>query len=91
MTSTSRKVMFEIYRDAGEGRFRVIFYTELDEHQRDEAIARALAGDPVVDGFLREQAMPVARPVMDDVLARLNAGEHVAASEILQLLACHLA
>ena len=40
---TSNKVMFEIYREAGYGRkYRVVYFTELNEHNKEAEINRAL-------------------------------------------------
>jgi hypothetical protein len=71
---TSEKIMFEIYRDAGEPpSYRVVYFTELDEHRRDVEIARAMAGDHVFDGFLPEDN-PQAKARVDDVIDQLNRG-----------------
>lgn len=86
------QVMFEIYRAPGAtARYRVIYYTELHEDQRDEAIAQALAGQPVVDGFILEQSMPAARATVETILVRLNGGEALGSVEILTELANYLA
>lgn len=47
------KIMFEIYRDAREGIYPVVYYTELDDHTKDLEIGRAAAGEPLFDGFLQ--------------------------------------
>jgi hypothetical protein len=74
----NEKVMFEIYREgAYDRRFRVVYFTELDEHNKDEEIARAVAGDHVYDGFLREKTLSEAKDVIKVLLDRLNRGETV--------------
>ena len=82
------KVMFEIYREAGYDRhYRVVYFTELDEHNKDAEIARATAGEHYYDGFLRADSLPEAKRVIGHVLERLNRGEAVAPPEIEQGLA----
>jgi hypothetical protein len=82
------KLMFEIYRETGyDRRYRVVFFTELDEHNKDEEIARALAGDHFYDGFVRESALPEAKRVITHLLDRLNMGEAVDPAEVDQALA----
>jgi hypothetical protein len=70
------KVMFEIYREAAyDRRYRVVFFTELDEHNKDEEIARAVAGEHLYDGFIRDKALIEAKHVINELLDRLNRGE----------------
>ena len=71
---THSKVMFEIYRESGyDRRYRVVYFTELDEHNKDQEIARATAGEHFYDGFLREQSLPEAKKAIGQVLERLLA------------------
>jgi len=84
--------MFEIYREAGyDRRFRVVYFTELDEHTKDVEIARATAGEHYYDGFLRSASAPEAKRVMTRLLERLNAGEALEVKEIERALAEYLA
>jgi hypothetical protein len=86
------KVMFEIYREAGYGqRYRVVYFTELDEHTKDAEIARATAGEHFYDGFLRAGSIAEAKRAVTGLLERLNAGEAVAAAEVEQALVEYLA
>jgi hypothetical protein len=74
----SARIMFEIYRESGyNGRFRVVYFTELNEHNRETEINRAMAGDHVFDGFIPEQGKEPARQAIDRLLERMNAGEPV--------------
>ncbi len=85
---THQKVMFEIYREAAYDRlYRVVYFTELDEHNRDEAIARATAGEHFYDGFLWEDALPEAKHVLGRLLERLNRGEALGPDEVSHALA----
>src|SRR5438128_1948663 len=50
----SDKVMFEIYREPEFGRrYRVVYFTELDEHNKEKEINDAMRGEHVFDGYLR--------------------------------------
>lgn len=81
------KVMFEIYREAGYDRlYRVVFFTELDEHNKDAEIARAVAGEHYYDGFLRVDRLPDAKRMIDGLLAQLNRGEALGADEVERAL-----
>jgi hypothetical protein len=82
------KVMFEIYREAGyDQRYRVVFFTELDEHNKDVEIARAVAGEHCYDGFLRAETVKEAKQVIHRLIERLNRGEVVDANEMDRELA----
>jgi hypothetical protein len=82
------KVMFEIYREAGyDRRYRVVYFTELDEHNKEAEIARATAGEHYYDGFLRTNTLGEAKRVIAALLERLNTGETVAVEEVERQLA----
>ena len=39
------KIMFEVYREGGyDRRYRVVYFTELNDHNRDTELNRCLAG-----------------------------------------------
>jgi len=49
----SDKVMFEVYREGRYNRtYRVVYFTELGDHNREQEFNGALAGDHFLDGFL---------------------------------------
>jgi hypothetical protein len=86
------KVMFEIYRESGyDRRYRVVFFTELDEHNKHEEITRATAGEHYYDGFLRETALAEAKRAIAGLLERCNRGDVPEPGEVGQLLAEYLA
>lgn len=86
------KVMFEIYREGGyDRRFRVIYFTELNEHNRDHELNRCLAGESFYSGYLREDARKEARPAIASILGRLNDGEEMRPDEVEGELQAHLA
>jgi len=85
--SDEKRVMFEIYRDAEEtGKFRVVYFTELGEHERELEIGAAFRGDHVFDGFILTRERFQAKKIIDDILDRLNCGEQVGQTEIVRQL-----
>ena len=88
----SDRIMFEIYREAGYGRkCRVVYFTELDDHNKETEITRAMAGEHVYDGFIKTYEADRAKGVIADILDRLNGGEAVSESEGDELLASYSA
>ena len=78
----SDRIMYEIYQEEGYGRrFRVVYFTELSERDRDIEIGRALAGRHVHDGFISGGMRDEAGMVIDALLDKLNAGEEVGGDE----------
>ena len=76
----SDKVMFEIYRFGG--RYRVVYFTELDDHNRETEINDAMRGEHIFDGYLRNYTKQEAKRIVAMLLERLNAGEAVSQAEI---------
>lgn len=86
------KVMFEIYRESAyDRRYRVVFFTELDEHNKDEEIARAIAGEHLYDGFIREKALGEAKHAINELLEKLNRGEAMSQQALEEALAVYQA
>jgi hypothetical protein len=83
----SEKVMFQIYRESAfNRRFRVVYFTELDEHNKESEINDAMRGDHVFDGFLRNYTKEEAKRVVAEILTRLNNGETISPAEIASQL-----
>jgi hypothetical protein len=79
----SEKVMFEIYREASYNRrYKVVYFTELNEHNKESEINRAMAGDHFLDGFLNGARKDDAKAIIDRALMRLNEGEQVRPDEL---------
>lgn len=79
--------MFQIYREpAFNRRYRVVYFTELDDHNRESEINDALRGEHVFDGYLRNYTKEEAKRVVLEILTRLNNGEVIAPPEIEGLL-----
>ncbi len=84
--------MFEIYREANySGRYKVVYFTELGEHDKETEIQDAMRGEHVYDGFLLHRERNQAKQVVDEILDRLNRGENVDQSTIEQNLQQYLA
>ncbi len=92
MAFESDKTMFEIYRDVKYGtRFRVVYFTELQDHNKEAEINRAMAGEHFVDGFIRDYHKDDAKGVIDALLSRMNEGEPIPPQQFLATLGEHLA
>lgn len=87
MTFESDKIMFEIYRDTHYNRkYCVVYYTELNEHNKHSEINRAMAGSSYYGGFIKDYRKDEAKLIIEDILRRLNGGAEVAHEEIKELL-----
>jgi hypothetical protein len=92
MAMESDKVMFEIYREAAyTGKYRVVYYTELNENNKEWEINRALAGEHFYDGFIKNYRKDEAKDIIDSILKRLNDGERLAPADIESALSDHIA
>jgi hypothetical protein len=84
--------MFEVYREASYNRrYRVVYFTELNDNNKEAEINRAIAGDHFFDGFLDDKGKDEAKLIIERTLERLNQGEQVTPQELEQDLAGHLA
>ena len=84
--------MFEVYREtAYSGQYRVVYFTELHDHNKETEISRAMAGEHYVDGFLRNYTKEEAKLVIDEMLERLNRGEQISPQRFLSQLNDYLA
>ncbi len=88
----SDKVMFEIYREAAyTGKYRVVYYTELNENNKEWEINRALSGEHFYDGFIKNYRKDEAKDIVDSILKRLNDGEKLTPNDIEAALSEHIA
>jgi hypothetical protein len=79
----SEKIMFEIYKETTyQGRYKVVYFTELQDHNREFEISRAIAGEHFFDGFIRGLRKEEAKDAIAGILQRLNAGEAVDQAEV---------
>jgi len=92
MLFESDKVMFEIYRETEyTGKYRVVYFTELQDHNKETEINHALAGEHFFDGFIKNFGKDEAKEIIANILGRLNEGEPVAPEEIERALGEHMA
>ncbi len=86
------KVMFEIYRETEyTGKYRVCYFTELQDHNKESEINHALAGEHFFDGFIKNFKKDEAKEIIASILGRLNNGEQVDAREVERALGDHMA
>jgi len=86
------KTMFEVYREtAYSGEYRVVYYTELQDHNKESEINRAAAGTHFVDGFIRNFGKDEAKAVIEQLLTRLNEGDEMKPESFLAALGQHIA
>lgn len=70
------KIMFEIYRETQyTGKYRVVYFTELGDHNKEWEINRALGGEHFYDGFIKNWRKDQAKAIIDSFIQRLNDGE----------------
>jgi hypothetical protein len=92
MLFESDKVMFEIYRETEySGKYRVVYFTELQDHNKETEINHALAGDHFFDGFIKNFRTDEAKQIIDGILSRLNSGERIDPQEVERALGEHMA
>lgn len=90
--AVSDRTMFEIYREAGYGRqYRVVYFTDLDEHNKEAEINRAAAGEHLFDGFLSDRRKEEGKQRVAEIIRRLNDGEDLTAAAIESNLKDYLA
>ena len=91
MAFESDKVMFEIYRETEySGKYRVVYFTELQDHNKETEINHALAGEHFYDGFLKSYRKDEAKQIIEGLLERLNNGEKLDAKTVESALAEHI-
>jgi hypothetical protein len=90
MAFESDKVMFEIYREIEySGKYRVVYFTELQDHNKETEINHALNGEHFYDGFIKSYRKEEAKEIIAACLARLNNGEKVAPDDVETALGDH--
>ena len=92
MLFESDKVMFEIYRETEyTGKFRVVYFTELQDHNKETEINHAMAGEHFFDGFIKNFGKDEAKEIINGILRRLNEGETVNPQDVEHALGEHMA
>jgi len=84
--------MFEIYRETEySGRYHVVYFTELQDHNKETEINHALNGEHFYDGFIKNYRKDEAKEIIESCLARLNSGEKLPPEEVERALGDHIA
>ncbi len=79
----SDKIMFEIYKDKlYNQKYRVVYYTELNENNKHIEINRATAGTSHFDGFIKDFKKDEAKKIIEDIVRELNEGSIIEKEEI---------
>lgn len=87
----SDKLMFEVYRESTySGKYRVVYYTELNEHNKEWEINRAMAGEHFYDGFIRNYRKEEAKDLIEGLLKRMNDGEQLTPAQFEQAIAAYI-
>ena len=74
--SFNDKIMFEIYKaNDYTDEYRVVYFSELDDHNRDKEIDNAMKGNHFFDGFILTLKKERAMKQIEDILEKLNDGE----------------
>jgi hypothetical protein len=83
MPFESDKTMFEIYKETTyQGKYKVVYFTELGDVTREFEISRAMAGEHYYDGFIKNYQKEKAKQIINRILERLNDGEEVTPTDI---------
>ncbi|MBZ5542219.1 MAG: hypothetical protein LAO07_00890 [Acidobacteriia bacterium] len=83
MPFESDKIMFEIYKESTyTGQYRVVYFTELQDHNKEFEISRAMAGEHFYDGFIRQYRKDQAKETISKFLERLNGGERLTSADL---------
>jgi len=67
-----------------------VYFTELNEHNKEYEINRAMSGEHFYDGFIRNFRKAEAKEIIDSLLKRMNDGEKLTSADIETALAKHL-
>jgi hypothetical protein len=92
MPFESEKTMFEVYKESTySSKYCVVYFTELQDHNKETEINRAMAGEHFLDGFIKDRTKEDAKEIIDSLLKRMNSGESLRPEEFLSALGDHLA
>ena len=78
MAFESDKTMFEIYREKEfNKKFKVVYYTELTEHNKEAEINHALNGETIFDGFIKDTTKERGKILIKEIVDEMNSAEKV--------------
>lgn len=91
MSFESQKVLFQIYREKSfNRRHRVVYFTELGDGNKETEINRALAGDAVFEGFIKDYRKDEAKGIIERYVEELNGGASFDAEKFQKDLAQYM-
>lgn len=91
MLMEADKIMFEIYREETyTGKYRVVYFTELNDQNKEYEINRALSGEHFYDGFIKNYRKDEAKDIIDGLLRRMNDGEKLTPRDVESALGSHI-
>jgi len=91
MSFESQKILFQIYREGSfNRRYRVVYFTELGDGNKETEINRALAGETVFDGFIKDFKKDEAKAIIERYLQDLNNGAAFDADRFQQDLRAYI-
>ena len=83
MAFESDKIMFEIYQDTlYNKKFRVVYYTELNENNKHAEITRAMSGNSYFNGFIKDYRKDEAKQIITEIIESLNDEKMIPIEEI---------
>ncbi len=84
--------MFEVYRETTyTQKYRVVYFTELQDHNKEAEINHAMAGEHFLDGFIKDLRKDEAKGIIESLLERMNSGEQLRPDEFVAQLGDHIA
>ena len=87
MAFESDKIMFEIYKDTlYNQKYRVVYYTELNEHNKHSEITRAMSGNSFFDGFIKDYRKEEAKKIIEEIVNGLNEGTPLTKEDVINKL-----
>ena len=76
MAFESDKTMFEIYREKEfNKKFKVVYYTELTEHNKEAEINHAIAGETIYDGYIKDNTKEKGKIITKEMIDEMNSNQ----------------
>lgn len=76
MAFESDKTMFEIYREKEfNKKFKVVYYTELTEHNKEAEINHAIAGETIYDGYIKDVLKEEGKVIIKELIDEMNSNQ----------------
>ncbi len=87
MPADTDRIMFEVYRGTGcKTDYRVVYFTELGDTERDREIDAAMSGEHFFGGFITAADAPFAKHIIHAFTQGLNDGAAATKEDLVRLL-----